>query len=116
MKKSLDIKLFIKATYTNLNGNNIFRIGYYVDIQADFSSGLNRPAGCGFAEKIEGTYVCVRYTPACDGGRRHIQISNSKVIPAVLYQDMMMKSEGRIRENLVAENIEWMEGQMMYWY
>ena len=35
MTTSPDVKPFIKATDTNLNGNNIFIIGDYVDVQAE---------------------------------------------------------------------------------
>jgi len=99
MTTSPDVKPFIKATDMNISNNNTFRIGDYVDVQADFSRGCNRPAGCGFVEEIGANFVCVRYTPAHDGGRRHNKIPTSKAISAVLHQDMMMKQEGRDRAN-----------------
>ena len=92
------VKPFIKATDRNINNNNVFRLGDYVDVQPDFSSGRNRSAGCGFVEKVDADFVCVRYTPAYDGGRRHNKIPASMALSAVLHQDMMMKLEGRNRE------------------
>ena len=47
MTTSPDVKPFIKATDMNISNNNTFRIGDYVDVQADFSRGCNRLAGCG---------------------------------------------------------------------
>ena len=41
MATSPDVKPFIKATDRNMNNNNLFRLGDYVDVQADISSGCN---------------------------------------------------------------------------
>jgi len=38
MTTSPDVKPFIKATDMNISNNNTFRIGDYVDVQADFSA------------------------------------------------------------------------------
>ena len=99
MTTSPDVKLFIKATDRNMNNNNVFGLEDYVDVQADFSSGCNRPTGCGFVEKVDDNLLSVRYTSAHDVGRRHNNIPAFMALSDVLYQDMMMKSEGKNREN-----------------
>ena len=77
--------------------NTIFRIGDYVDVQANFSNGFNRLAGCGFVERLDGDLMTVKYTPEYDSGRRHNKIPTSKVVPANLHQAMMVGTEKRNR-------------------
>lgn len=97
MTTAPEVKPYINTNMTN----NVFRIGDYVEVSADFSAGYNRPAGCGYITKVETIdstcIVSIKYTEAHDGGRTHGKISSSKIIPAILHQDMMIKAESRNR-------------------
>ena len=103
MTTTTDVKPFKDVTDIN---NNLFRIGDYVDVREDFSAGYNMPAGCGYVLEADQNFVCVRYTPAHDSGRRHNKIPTSKVISAILNQDMMVKEEKRNREQKEIQNDE----------
>ena len=60
-----EIKPYIKVN------DNEFAIGSYVNVLADYSTGFNRPPGCGCVLRIANDVIDVKYSPAHDGGRLH---------------------------------------------
>lgn len=98
-----EVKPFIKSPEIE------FRIGMYVEVPSDTSSGKNRPSGYGYITQVytEDTInvVDVKFTAAHDGGRLHKKIESSKLLVANLHQGMMIKPQGRNRE-YVDDNTE----------
>ena len=90
-----EIKPFIK------DNDHTFTIGSYVEVLEDYTTGLNRPSGCGYVKQITNDVMDVKFTPAHDGGRLHKNIPISKVITAILNQDMMIPTVKRIKETEV---------------
>ena len=90
---SPDVKPYIVTTDLDR-----FTIGDYVQVLEDYTTGYNRPSGCGYVSRVTNDVVDVKFTPAHDGGRLHKDIPLTKAIPAILHQDMMIHTERRARE------------------